>query len=165
MASITIETGRTLSSSSGAFINNTGGTITISGNGVLTNTATSGTISNVGRHDQHWHGHCQHNGHDQHYQQCTGGVISLAGGTLSAGLTGITNTGANTQITGFGTLIGGVTNSSGALIAVTGGNMTANSGITNTAAITIDTGRTLSSNSGNLPTTPVAPSPSPAPVS
>ena len=51
----------------------------------------------------------------------------------------------DTQISGFGTLTGAVTNSSSATIAVTGGNMTANSGITNSAAITIASGDTLSS--------------------
>ena len=144
-ATITIASGDKLSSNSGAFTNNTGGTISISGTGILTDTLGSGTgINNAGGTITIGAGTVSSTGTST-ISNNGGGTISISGGTLSSGSGGITNTGASSNISGYGKLTGALTNSSGGTLAVTGGNMTANSGITNSAAITIASGDTLSS--------------------
>ena len=83
------------------------------------------------------------------------GMVTMSGGSLSDTNSGIANSGASAQISGWGVLTGVVTNSSGATIAVSGGILTVNSGLTNSASVTIAATGTLASsgtisNSGTI---------------
>ena len=72
----------------------------------------------------------------------------MSGGSVSGAL-GIFNQ-TSSSISGFGTLVGSVTNQTSATLAVTGGSMIADSGITNSATVTVASGDTLSSASGSF---------------
>src|SRR5215469_8540018 len=115
-ATITIATGDTLSSNSGALTNSSGGSITISGTGVLSNTATTGTgINNSGGSINVGSGQVSSSSSSAAaIENQGGGTISLAAGILSAASGGITNIGSGSQISGNGTLTGALTNSTSA---------------------------------------------------